>query len=111
MASSLKEKWVQKGEPWAGVSGMRHRGPRPGPLLGLGLALSVGWERLSLREVKTENETFQEELSFRSKPTPIKMRTQVLFFGCNTGACVQLRRPLKKADSSEHAVLGAISKS
>lgn len=97
--------------PGLGSVGCGTGDPGQVPPLGLGLALSVGWERLSLREVKTENETFQEELSFRSKLTPIKMRTQVLFFGCNTGACVQLRRPLKKADSSEHAVLGAISKS
>lgn len=82
----------------------------PGLLLEPGLAHSTGWGSLNLREGKTKL-GFSGRISFHSKLTPVKRRTQVLHAGWNTGACVQLWEPLKKADSSEHAVLGAISKS
>lgn len=94
----------------AGCPGSGDIPPRSPPGARAGTQHGRESHSLNLREGKTKLD-FSGRIHFHSKLTPIKRGTQVLHAGWNTGACVQLWQPLGRADSSEHAVLGAISKS
>lgn len=91
------------------VPGLGDPPPRSPPGAGTGVQHRSG--KLESERGKDRKVGFSGRICFRSKLTPIRRIMHVLCSERNTGACVQLWRPLKKTDSSEHAVLGATSKS